>query len=49
MMMKNYGQSVKINHSPDWPYIPDPPARILIIGGSGSEKTNVFVIYLINI
>ena len=49
MMMKNYGQSVKINHSPNWPYIPDHPARILIIGGSESEKTNNFVIYLINI
>ena len=23
-----------------WPYIPDHPYRILIIGGSGSEKTN---------
>ena len=49
MMMKNYGQSVKINHSPNWPYIPDHPARILIIGGSESEKTNNFVSYLINI
>ena len=24
-----------------WPYIPDHPYRILIIGGSGSVKTNV--------
>ena len=39
--MKNYVQSVKINHSPNWPYIPDHPYRILIIGGSGSDKTNV--------
>ena len=23
-----------------WPYIPDHPYRILIIGGSGSGKTN---------
>ena len=23
-----------------WPYIPDNPSRILIIGGSGSGKTN---------
>ena len=38
MMMKNYGQSVKINHSPDWPYIPDPPARILIIGVQDQKK-----------
>ena len=39
--MKNYVQSVKINHSPNWPYIPDHPYRILIIGGSESDKTNV--------
>ena len=24
----------------EWPYIPDHPYRILIIGGSGSEKIN---------
>ena len=27
-------------HNPNWPYIPDHPYRILIIGGSGSGKTN---------
>ena len=26
-----------------WPYIPDLPYRILIIGGSGSRKTNALV------
>ena len=26
--------------SPNWPQIPDYPYRILIIGGSGSGKTN---------
>ena len=26
-----------------WPYIPDHPYRILIIGGSGSEKTNTLL------
>ena len=26
-----------------WPYIPDHPCRILIIGGSGSEKTNALL------
>ena len=41
--MKNYDQSVKINHNPNWPYIPDHPYRILIIGGSRSEKTNVLL------
>ena len=40
-MLKNYDQSVEINHNPNWPYIHDHPYRILIIGGSGSGKTNV--------
>ena len=26
-----------------WPYIPDYPYRILIIGGSGSRKTNPLI------
>ena len=39
--MKNYDQSDEINHKPNWPYVPDYPYRILIIGGSGSGKTNV--------
>ena len=38
--MKNYNQSVEINHNPNWPYIPDHPHGILIIGGSRSGKTN---------
>ena len=44
-MMKNYDPSVKINHNPNWPYIPDHPYpyRMLIIGGSGSGKTNVLL------
>ena len=42
-MRKNYAQSVKICHNPNWPYIPDHPHRILIIGGSGSGKTNVLL------
>ena len=29
-----------INDNSKWPYIPDHPYRILIIGGSGSGKTN---------
>ena len=37
-MMKDYDQSVEINHDLNWPYIPDHPYRILIIGGSGSGK-----------
>ena len=27
-------------HNKKWPYIPDHPYRIMIIGGSGSGKTN---------
>ena len=27
-------------HNKKWPYIPDHPYRMLIIGGSGSGKTN---------
>ena len=27
-------------HNPNWPEIPDHPNRILIVGGSGSGKTN---------
>ena len=30
-------------HNLKWPYIPDHPYRILIIGGSGSEKTNALL------
>ena len=43
MMMKNYDQSVEINHNPNQPYIPDYPYRILIIGGSESGKNNVIL------
>ena len=32
-MMKNYDQSVEVNHDPNWSYIPDHPYRILNIGG----------------
>ena len=31
---KNYDESVKINHNPNWPCIPVHPYEILIIGGS---------------
>ena len=30
-------------HNPNWPKIPDHPYRILIIGGSGSRKTNALL------
>ena len=30
-------------HNEKWPYIPDHSYRILIIGGSGSRKTNTLL------
>ena len=33
----------KTKHNKNWPYIPDHRYRILIIGGSGSGKTNVLL------
>ena len=44
--MINFDDVVKENikkHIRNWPQIPDHPYRILIIGGSGSEK-NKFII-----
>ena len=41
--MKNYDQSVKINHNPNCRYTPDQSYRNLIIGGLGSGKTNVLL------
>ena len=42
-MMKNYYESVEINHNSNWSCIPDHPYRILIVGGSGSGKANVLL------
>ena len=36
----DYTNENKIKHNKDWPHIPDHPYRILVIGGSGSGKTN---------
>ena len=33
-------------HNEKWPYIPDHPQRMLIIGGSGSGKTNTVIILI---
>ena len=33
----------KTKHNKNWPYIPDHPFRMIIIGGSGSGKTNVLL------
>ena len=40
---ENNGIAFKTEHNPKWPYIPDHPYRILIIGGSGSGKTNLLL------
>ena len=37
----NYLSENKTECNRNWPYIPDKPYRILIIGGSGPGKTNV--------
>ena len=39
----NYTNENKIQHNKNWLYIPDHPCRILIIGGSGSAKTNLLL------
>ena len=39
----DYTNENKIRQSSNWPYIPDHPYRILIIGGSGSGKTSALL------
>ena len=39
----DYTNENKTQHNPKWPYIPDHPCRILIIGGSRSRKTNTLL------
>ena len=39
----DYVNENKIEHNKNWPNIPDHPYRILIVGGSGSGKTNVLL------
>ena len=41
--LDDYTNENKTNHNPKWPYIPDHPYRILIIGSSGSGKTNALL------
>ena len=38
-----YVSENKTKHNKNWPYAPDQPYIILIIGGSGSGKTNVLL------
>ena len=39
----DYANENKTEHNLKWPYIPDHPYRILIIGGSGSGKANALL------
>ena len=39
----NYTNENKTEHNLKWPYILNRPYRILIIGGSGSRKTNALL------
>ena len=39
----NYANENKTKHNKYWPYIPDHPYKILIIGSSGSGKTNLLL------
>ena len=39
----NHVYENKAKHNKNWPYSPDHPYKILIIGGSGSGKTNVLL------
>ena len=39
----NYVNENRTEHNKNWSYIPDHPYRILIIGGSGSGKTNLLL------
>ena len=38
-----YANENKIEHNSKWPYIPDHPFRKLIVGRSGSGKTNALL------
>ena len=43
-----YKNESNTEHNSKWPHVPDHPYRILIIGGSGSEKTNALLILINN-
>ena len=39
----DYANENKIEHNLKWRYIPDHPYRMLLVGGSGSGKTNALL------
>ena len=43
-MIKNYGESVEINHYLNWPDIPNRRYTVSVIGDSGLDKPiNLFI------
>ena len=44
----DYTNENKMEHNLNWLYIPDHPYRILIVGGSGSGKTNALLNLIYN-
>ena len=44
----NYTNENKREHNSKWPYIPDHPYRMLIIGDSGAEKANALLTLINN-
>ena len=44
--MKSFDESIKINHNPNWPYIPNHPYRILTIGVSELGETNLLLNFI---
>ena len=44
----DYTNENRTEHNSNWPYISDHPYRILIIGGSGSGKTNALLNFINN-
>ena len=44
----NYVNENKTEHNGKLPYIPDHPYRIIIVGGSGSGKTNELISLIMN-
>ena len=43
MLIKDCKLLIELHHNLKWPYIPDHLYRILIVGGSGSGKTNALL------